>query len=298
MINGIQINTYHVPVLLNEAIGLLAVKKGQRYADATAGGGGHTRGILQLGGKVIAIDQDKNAIEHLQHKFWADIKKGNLLVKKGNFVDLDKLVGSGDLSGIIFDLGVANQQLKGEKRGFSFQIDEKLDMRMNQDQEISAFEVVNKFSQKELAEIFRKLGEERLADEIALSIVRTRTRAPIATTGQLAQIVDEVYKRQRQATRKNAATQTFQALRIYVNNELEALKQAIPKALQLLGKEGRLVVISYHSLEDRIVKQIFNKAQKTGSFKILTKKPVTASIREVKQKPSSRSAKLRAILKI
>ncbi len=279
-------NSYHIPVLLKETIAFLQVKKGGRYIDCTLGGGGHTRAILEAGGLVLAIDKDPEAINHaLQHP--------NLTLKHGNFENL-KDFGWENVDGILMDLGVSSHQLETDYRGFSFNQDAKLDMRMNpQNQKITALDLINAGSEKELANIFREFGEERFANAIAREIKKTK----IETTNQLAEAVLRARPAasRRGWDRTHPATRIFQALRIAVNDELNSLKITLPQAVELLAAGGRLAVISFHSLEDRIIK---NFIRSDKNLKIITPKPVTPTNEEIAVNPRARSGKLRVAEKL
>ncbi len=296
-----NLRPFHTPVLFNEVLDLLRVEKGKWYVDATAGGGGHTQGILQQGGNVIAIDQDKSAIEFLQNNYQNYIESGALTIVESNFSRLAEIISSFKniaVSGILFDLGVSTFQIKQSGRGFSFQKDEPLDMRMAASLPLSAFEVLQKVSKQELIEILKKFGEEIWATDIAEAIVEYRRDQEIRTTGQLQNIVSEVYRKRRVNSKLNPATKTFQAIRIYVNQELANIKNVLPMAIRLLVHGGRCLVISFHSLEDRLVKQSFLEAQNQGIVTMIHKKPIVAEFIEQRNNYASRSAKLRGVEKI
>ena len=280
-------NNFHKPVLLKETIEGLRVKKNKKYIDATLGGGGHSFEILRLGGIVLGIDVDKEAIEHIEK----NKKPEKLTITRGNFRDIDKIASLNNFgppangaAGIIFDLGVSSHQIDKPERGFSFQNEGPLDMRMDQELRVRALDLIKILTKGELCEIFTKFGEESRAWEISDAIVRTRSMNPIETTGNLAKIV---FKTAGQSKR------VFQALRIVVNDELNSIMQALPKALALLEKNGRLCVISFHSLEDRIVKRKFIEFEEKGMGKIITEKPIVSSIEELRANKRARSAKLR-----
>ena len=278
--------TYHIPVMLSEVIDLLKVKDGGKYIDCTLGGGGHTRAILDHGGVVLAIDQDPEAIKNANENFKAEIKNGELFLKHGNFAHLDSYIteiGWGKVDGILMDLGVSSHQLETDYRGFSFNKDAVLDMRMDQSSDYAtAKDLVNGLGEKELKELFTKLGEENFAGPIARKIVESRKKEEIKTTDQLARIILGVRGRGK-GDRSHPATRVFQALRIAVNDELNTLKEAIIKTTEVLEKDGRLVVISFHSLEDRIVKEYFKNNQK----------PIEPTPEEILNNPRARSGKLR-----
>lgn len=300
-------NEYHIPVLLKEVLGFLSPQKGHKYIDATIGGGGHSFEILNFGGKVLGIDQDQEAIEYIEEKvknypfskLKTKVKIGEeLILAKGNFRDIEQIArlhGFEKVSGVLFDLGVSSHQLESEERGFSFQKEGPLDMRMDKSLEVKAMDLLQVLTKGELYELFTKLGEERFARAISDNIIRTRGLKKIETTSELADIVRRVYRGKE--SKIDPATRVFQALRIAVNDELNAISQALPKALELLENEGKILVISFHSLEDRIVKQVFNDFEDKGLGRMLTKKPIIAGENEISQNPRSRSAKLRVFEK-
>lgn len=287
---------YHTSVLLRETIDWLQVEAGKEYIDATLGGGGHTAEILERGGKVLGIDQDQEALDEVAEK----IKVGKeLILAKGNFKDIDSLAhdnGFQSLSGIIFDLGVSSHQFDQGSRGFSFQKEGPLDMRMDRDQKVKAADLIHILTKGELYELFTKLGEERFARPILTSIVRARQIKKIETTTELAEIINKVVPYRQKGI--NPATRVFQALRIAVNDELNNLIEALPKARDLLGEGGRLAVITFHSLEDRIVKHQFRDWAEKGLGEVLTKKPVIPGEEEIEHNKRSRSAKLRVFERI
>ncbi|MGB9911178.1 MAG: 16S rRNA (cytosine(1402)-N(4))-methyltransferase RsmH [Microgenomates group bacterium] len=301
---------FHKPVLLNKVIELLVVKKGGKYIDATVGGGGYALEIVKRGGKILGIDCDPEAIqaagENLslacpplkQEKFASRVNSSWRLVR-GNFREIKKIAqkeGFGRVEGIIFDLGVSWHQLEEGRRGFSFRKEGPLDMRMDPSLKITAGDLVNNLSENELTKIFLKFGEEKRARRIAEAICRARQLKPITTTQELVEIILRALPKGKR--KKHPARKCFQALRITVNNELENLKEALPQAEDLLKPGGRLLIISFHSLEDRIVKNFFNEEFKKGKLKILTKKPIRPTEEEKKENPKSRSAKLRVAEKI
>ncbi len=284
----------HIPVLLEESTDLLLGNGGRLYVDCTLGLGGHTRRILEKNPEafVIGIDRDEEAIELAKKNLKSF--EGRFSVYKANFADLDLVLeaeGVEKVDGFLFDLGVSMYQLKSE-RGFSFQIEAPLDMRMDKEQRLTAYKVVNEYPERELARIFWEYGEERLSKKIARAIVEYRKRKPIETTKELADIVLSVLPERLRHGRIHPATKVFQAIRIEVNRELENLKIALEKTVDHLNPKGRLVVISFHSLEDRIVKVFFR--EHSDVFRVLTKKPIRPSEEEIRMNPASRSAKLRA----
>ena len=290
---------FHAPVLLKEAVRFLNVKQGKKYIDSTIGGGGHAKAILKAGGEVLGIDCDVEAVKFARKRLVSacppDVFRWKVAL--GNFVDLKKIArenGFGKLDGVIFDLGVSSYQLEMGRRGFSFAVEAPLDMRMDSRLRVSAADLINGLSKGELYELFIKYGEEKLARPIAAAVVRARALNPISSGHQLAEIVVRVYKKYyRTRSRIHPATKVFQALRIAVNDELNNLRKALPQAAGLLQPKGRLVVISFHGLEDGIVKRFFREKQKEGILTTMTQKPVVASAEEVKRNPRARSAKLR-----
>lgn len=292
---------YHVSVLLQETVEALRVQQGKKYIDATLGGGGHSGAILERGGSVLGLDVDEEAIGYVKSKLKNEKGKvkgeDNLVLVRGNFKDIDLIArerGFGQVDGIVFDLGVSGHQFDIGERGFSFQKEAPLDMRMDQQLKIKASDLINILTKGELYELFTKLGEERFARTIADSIIRARRVKPIQTTTELAEIISKTVPRQKDI---HPATRVFQALRIAVNDELNNLREALTKAVTILEPEGRLAVISFHSLEDRIVKNAFKDFEAQGLGTIITKKPVTPTEEEQENNRRSRSAKLRVFEK-
>jgi len=284
---------FHTSVLLNEAIGFLKPESGKSFIDATAGGGGHTQDLLKRGARVLALDRDPEAIEYLKQK-----KEENLTVEKGNFSHIYTIAqenGFKEVDGILFDLGVSSYQLESAQRGFSFQKDGPLDMRMEPELEVQASNIVNHFEKRRLNEIFKVFGQEKLSLAIAEAICSTRQIKLLETTKDLEKVVYEVYRKKNVKTKLHPATKVFQALRIVVNSELLNLEEALPQTTRLLKKSGRLVIVSFHSLEDAIVKRFFKDCKE---LKTLTKLPIGPSILEIQRNPRSRSAKLRAAEKL
>jgi 16S rRNA (cytosine1402-N4)-methyltransferase len=293
----------HIPVLLNEVISYLKVKPGGIYIDCTVGGGGHSEAILEQsspGGFLFGIDKDQSALDladrRLREKF-----EGRYRFFHGDYKDFQQMIDldkKGDIHGVVADLGVSSMQLSAPERGFSFQKDGPLDMRMDLSQPVKASDLVNDLPVRELADLIRTYGEERYANQIARAIVRAREENPILTTAGLAGIIKENVPPAYRYGRIHPATRTFQAIRIAVNRELESLSEFIKNIFQYLAPGGRLAVISFHSLEDRIVKRTFlsliQKKKKDPDFQ-WTKKPVCPSEEEVESNPASRSAKLRVI---
>lgn len=288
-------NNYHVPVLLNETIEYLNVTKGGLYVDCTIGGGGHTLEILKRGGKVLGIDEDDEAIEHVSQNFANQIRNSELFIAKGNFAHLKEIshrFGFSKINGILFDLGISTHQLETDYRGFSFHYNSKLDMRKSiNDQKVTAADLITVATEKELSRIIWQFGQDHFARKIAKAIVLARQTQTISTTQQLADIVLSARPKTRW-DRSHPATRTFQALRIAVNDELQSLSSALPQTTELLIDGGRLIVISFHSLEDRIVKNFFKT--NSESFESLTKKPITPTQQEINLNPRARSGKLRA----
>lgn len=291
---------YHWPVLLEEVLRGVEGNKEGWYVDATLGDGGHALGMLKLRCKVLGVDADPQAIERARLRF-ERIGYPEHLYKlvRGNFRDLKELVykseiGGEKIQGVLFDLGVSNEEFFDPKRGFSFSKIGPLDMRMDPSLAVKARDLINGLNKGELYELFSKLGEEKFAKPIADAVVLTRQIKPIDTTGELADLVEDVYLKNRVKRSKiHPATKVFQALRIAVNDELNALKEALPQALDLMGEGGRVKVISFHSLEDRIVKVMFKEWVKKGLGRIITKRPMIPTGTEVNENPRSRSAKLR-----
>jgi len=297
---------FHKSVLYQEVLEALNIIPGEVYLDATLGGGGHTSGILEFGGLVLALDVDRDAIEYSSKRFGARQKNGvwvtptgNLKIYQRNFRDLGLVAENAKVkafSGIVFDLGVSSFMLETPSRGFSFAKEGLLDMRMDSNLEVKASDLVNALNEGELYELFTKLGQEPYARRLARDIVSHRIKKKIETTTELAEIISKsLGKKFPVGSGVNRATRVFMALRIAVNDELNNLKEALPKASRLLREGGRLVVISFHSLEDRIVKDFLKNDR---NLNVLTDKPVTPSDEELRNNPRSRSAKMRVAEKI
>ncbi len=294
---------YHTSVLLEESLEALDITPGKRFIDCTLGGGGHTIEILKRGGNVLGIDVDEDALGYVYEKVKDQKSKiknfGEATLVKGNFKDLGKIArenGFEQVSGILFDLGVSSYQLDTGDRGFSFLKDAELDMRMDQSLSVTAKDLVNGLTRHELTELFHKLGEERYAGKIAEVIVKKRLTKPIETTGELAKIIRHTVPGGKSGV--HPATRVFQALRIAVNDELNSLRDALPQAVKLLLSNGRLTVISFHSLEDRIVKQALNEFVDEGLGLLPNKKPISPTTSEIADNPRARSAKLRVFERI
>ncbi|HTW32617.1 MAG TPA: 16S rRNA (cytosine(1402)-N(4))-methyltransferase RsmH [Candidatus Sulfotelmatobacter sp.] len=297
----------HVPVLLKEAIDFLAVRRGGTYIDATVGLGGHSFEIAKrLGapGHLIGLDKDPAALDIAAKRLV--VSRSSLVVGEPDwptvtllhrsFAEIAKGQKAATIDGLLADLGVSSLQLSDAARGFSFQAEGPLDMRMNPQTERTAEQVVNHLDERQLADVIYEFGEERRSRRIARAICRSR---PIRTTAHLAEVISAAARPMNQAERRiHPATRTFQALRIFVNRELDDLRALLEAAPRILKPGGRVVVISFHSLEDRIVKDAFREGARDGYFSVLTKKPVTATEEESDRNPRARSAKLRAAEKV
>jgi len=292
---------FHVSVLLQEVIDSLDIKPGKLYIDATLGGGGHALEILKRGGRVLGIDLDQEAIEFVKSKVESskfELGK-DIVLAKGNFKDIGKIArknGFAEVAGVLFDLGISSYQIDKPERGFSFQSVGPLDMRMDKDAAVKAADLINVLHSGELYELFTKLGEERNARTISNNIISARGVKPIETTQELVDIVAKSYGLRGEVKpfmRARTSQKVFQALRIAVNDELNNLKAALPSALEILGSKGRIVVISFHSLEDRIVKWQFIEFAQKGLGSIITKHPVLPAQAEIDMNRRSGSAKMR-----
>ncbi len=292
LLQSMEYKSTHIPVMVKEVIQLLNINKDGIYVDATLGCGGHSIEILKkLGSKglLIGFDRDAEAIECARDI----IDDERVIFKKANFsqiVDVLKELGVEEIDGILFDLGISMLQIKDLSRGFSFNSPETLDMRMDQSLPLRAWDVVNKYPEYKLIQIFKDYGDEPFSKRIAKEIVKQRQKKTIDSCKELADLVKKIIPKKGNI---HPATQVFQAIRMEVNRELEELKEGLKKAMQVLKKGGRIVVISYHSGEDRIVKTFFREEEKGGNIFILTKKPIFPSLEEITKNPSSRSARLR-----
>ncbi|OLC59357.1 MAG: 16S rRNA (cytosine(1402)-N(4))-methyltransferase [Ktedonobacter sp. 13_1_40CM_4_52_4] len=315
--------TQHVPVMLEEVLKYLQPEPGGHYIDGTLGGGGHTEVILERSapdGKVLGIDTDLQALARVRERLAEAVSSGRLVLAHGNFAELARIVdeaGFVSIQGILLDVGFSSHQMDSAERGFSFSVDGPLDMRLDQSQGMSAADLVNSASEKELADLLWRYGEEKRSRQIARRIVRERSKGAIMRTAQLAQLAAAGAPYKPGAI--HPATKTFQALRIAVNHELDALEAVLPQMLDVLsakgneekdGKRGgRMVVISFHSLEDRIVKEFMRLEARDcicppqvpvcvcdhkARLRLLTAKPVIPTAQEVIANPRARSAKLRA----
>lgn len=296
----------HIPILTDVLLSLLALPPAARCIDATINGGGHTAAMLErLGpqGNVLGIDRDPDLLVAVQRRLAADVEAGRLHVATGSFRELTRIATSRhftDVDAILFDVGVSSYHFDASGRGFSFLRDEPLDMRFNPDDADleSAQEILASRDVEELTAIFRDFGEERYARRIANRLVREREEAPVRTTQRLFDIITaSVPPRVRWQSARSAA-RVFQALRIAVNDELNAISDALPQALSLLAPGGKLAVLAFHSLEDRIVKQFFVAERTAGRVRILTKKPIRPTDTEIKSNPRAASAKLRVAERI
>ena len=302
----------HVSVLLPECLAQLKIRGDGVYVDATLGGAGHSLAIarqLTAGGRLIAVDKDQQALDNARERLRPYRQRVTLV--KSDFRYLARAVqsaGAEQVDGILFDLGVSSPQLDQAERGFSYLHDAPLDMRMDREQALSAYDVVNRWPREELRRILSEYGEERYAPAIAAAIDRERQRAPIATTGQLADLIRRAMPPAARREKQHPAKRSFQAIRIAVNEELTAVEQAMHQAVALLRPGGRLAVITFHSLEDRVVKQCFAKhargctcppdfpvcvCGKTPEVRLITRKPILPSAEEIETNPRARSAKLR-----
>ena len=307
-------NDYHIPVLYYETLDNLVINPDGIYIDCTLGGGSHSEGILERlsdKGLLISIDQDTNAIEYSKRRLEKFGSKWKVF--KGNFENIDTIAymaGVDKVDGILMDIGVSSKQLDDPDRGFSYRYDVKLDMRMNTEQNISAYDVVNTYSEEQLSKIIFEYGEERHARKLAKLIVEERKSSPIEKTYDLITLIKRAYP---ERASKHPAKKTFQAIRIEVNRELEVLENAMSKAVELLKVGGRLAIITFHSLEDRIVKNKFKdlatacKCPKdipicvcggVKKFEIITKKPIIPIDDELKNNNRAHSSKLRILERI
>lgn len=300
----------HITVLLNEAIDQLDLKDNGIYIDGTLGRGGHSSLILDnlTDGKLFAFDKDDEAIENVSiddKRFEivnADFRNLKAEMKKRNISKVD---------GILLDIGVSSPQFDKKERGFSYRFDDRLDMRMDKSQSLSAYEVVNNYSENELSKVFYEYGEEKYSRRIAQNIVKVRSEKPITTTFELVDVIKASLPHKELNKKGHPAKKVFQAIRIEVNDELGALKQAIEEGSTILSSKGRFVIITFHSLEDRIVKNMFRDLAvgevldhrvpimpdqiKSSGYKVITRKPILASGEEVEENKRSRSAKLRTL---
>ena len=294
----------HIPVMLHEVIDYLNPRPGQIIVDATLGTGGHSQEILKRitpGGRLIGIDRDEDSLAVCRKRF--SEFAGSYELVQANFVDLDQVLEKlniDKIDGIVFDLGISTYQLKDIERGFSFQQEGPLDMRMDKSSYISAYDLVNNLNESEISHMLWSFGQERWHNRIAHLLVEERRNQPISTTSQLANLVMRAipYRYRKSYYRIHPATRTFQAVRIAVNRELEILESAVKKAVAILKKKAKICVISFHSLEDRAIKHTFRALKAEGLIDIITAKPMTPADSEVAANPSSRSSKLRVAERI
>jgi 16S rRNA (cytosine1402-N4)-methyltransferase len=309
--------SFHIPVMQREVVESLRCRPGGIYVDGTLGGGGHAGEILRHtapDGLLIGMDVDDDALRESEERL-STFGPRKILVK-GNFADIDAILESlniGQVDGILLDLGVSAHQLKTAHRGFSFSLNAALDMRMDRSRGLSAYDIINTFPEKELERIIKDLGEEIMAKRIANMISRRRKTSPIKTTAELADAVVKALPSPFKTRKIHPATRTFQAIRIYVNNELLNLHNAVNRGVDVIRKSGRFSIISFHSLEDRIVKDGFRSWEKgcicppslpvcachrKAKLKVLTRKPITPAASEIESNPQARSAKLRTAERI
>ncbi|MCK4354934.1 16S rRNA (cytosine(1402)-N(4))-methyltransferase RsmH [Candidatus Parcubacteria bacterium] len=286
----------HIPVLKNEVIEYLEPKENENFIDCTIGAGGHTLAILEKNqpkGKVLGIEIDPEMYENLRKNFFE-----RLILVQGSYIDIKKIAEQNKFApnGILFDLGMSSWHIEKSGRGFSFMRDEPLDMRYSMETSLRAEEIVNKWSEQEIEKNLREYGGEKFSKRIASNIILARKKEHIKTTAQLKNIIIKAIPAKFRHSRIHCATRSFQALRIAVNDELNNLKNALEQAIDILEPCGRIVIISFHSGEDKIVKNFFKEKAKQNLMKILTKKPIKADEQEIKINPRSRSALLRAAM--
>ncbi|KAF0505943.1 16S rRNA (cytosine(1402)-N(4))-methyltransferase RsmH [Pediococcus pentosaceus] len=309
----------HTTVLLEETVNGLDVKEDGIYVDCTLGGGGHSRLILsKLGenGHLYSFDQDQTAIDYNQKNLAEYVAKGQVTFVKSNFRNLKNELnhlGIDGVDGVLYDLGVSSPQFDDAERGFSYRFDAPLDMRMDQTQKLNAREVVNEWSYNDLVRIFFRYGEEKYSKQVARKIESTREEKPIETTGELADLIKSAIPAAARRTGGHPAKKIFQAIRIAVNDELGALEESLEQALQILNPAGRISVITFQSLEDRLVKRMFKEQTEIGDlpaglpiipgdmkpkYKLINRKPIIPSEDELEENRRSHSAKLRIIEKL
>ena len=309
---------HHVTVLLHETIDMLDVKPDGIYVDATLGGAGHSEYLLSKlseKGHLYAFDQDQNAIDNAQKRLAPYIEKGMVTFIKDNFRHLQARLqeaGVQEIDGICYDLGVSSPQLDQRERGFSYKKDAPLDMRMNQEASLTAYEVVNNYDYHDLVRIFFKYGEDKFSKQIARKIEQAREVKPIETTTELAEIIKSAKPAKELKKKGHPAKQIFQAIRIEVNDELGAADESIQQAMEMLALDGRISVITFHSLEDRLTKQLFKEASTVEvpkglpfipddlkpKMELVSRKPILPSVEELEANNRSHSAKLRVARKI
>lgn len=290
---------YHKPVLLKEIIENLDVKKGKKYIDATLGDAGHTVEILKKGGKVLGIEINEVGLDRALGRVKEEGLEENFIGVCGNFKNIDEIAeenGFNEVSGIVFDLGYSSFELEGGNLGLSFQKDEPLDMRLDSSLGVTAADLVNSLSEKELTSLLFTYSQEKLSKKIAKAIVQARSLEKIQTTNDLTKIIGSVTSPDYERGRINPATRTFQALRIVVNDEIVNLEKSLPRAARILLPGSKILVISFHSLEDKAAKEFGRRARL--SVTEVTERPILPSDSEVEQNPRARSAKLRVFEKI
>lgn len=294
----------HKSVLLKEVLEYLNPKSGEVFVDGTANGGGHTMAIaekLAPDGKVIAIEWDSKICEDLERKVQSVKFKENIKIVNDSYANLENILNQlkiEKVDGVLLDLGFSSVHVDISGRGFSFQKDEPLDMRYNTSEGETAAEIVNSWPEKDLADIIYEFGEEKFSRQIAKKIVEERRKKRILTTFELVDIIRGAVPAFYRNTKINCATRTFQALRIAVNRELENIKTVLPQIIDVLNEGGKVAIISFHSLEDRIIKNFFRDKAKEGVLKIINKKPIISGYEESNENPRARSAKLRIAEKI
>lgn len=288
----------HVPVLLNEVIAALGPKSDENFVDCTFGWGGHSLAILEKtapAGKILGIERDAQSLAEIPEM----IKKNpRLIIVNGSYDNIAAIARENNfdnVSGVLMDLGMSSWQLDASKKGFSFSKDEPLDMRYDQSQELTAAAIINDFGAKEIEDIFKNYGQERFAKKIARAIEKERRRYRVETSGQLAALVKSLTP---PPQRIKSLARIFQALRIAVNDEIQIVRRGVVAAFEILRPGGRIAVISFHSLEDKIIKEEFARLVKSGRAEYIVKKPITAQEGEIAANPRARSAKLRAIMKL
>jgi len=292
----------HYPVLYREVLELLQINRGKLIVDCTIGAGSLAFKFFEVmkpDAFLIGIDKDSESLEVARRNLGAF--EGRFVLKKSDFYNIAQILKDLGIAGVdtlIFDLGISTYQLSSPERGFSFLKEGPLDMRMDKDAFVSAYDLVNSLSAQELAQIFKKFGEERDAKRAAYAIVQARKKAPISSTAELARVVADAFPPKKRYGRIHPATRIFQALRIAVNRELEVLGESVEIAAFLLNKGGRIGVISFHSLEDRIIKHTFRNLAAHHVLKIITKKPICPTLEEIQENNASRSAKLRVAEKL
>jgi 16S rRNA (cytosine1402-N4)-methyltransferase len=291
---------YHKPVLLNEVLENLQVEKGKKYIDATLGDGGHTIEILKRGGIVLGIDISDKSLERAEERIQGLTLNDNFKAVKGNFKNIDEIAksaGFDQVNGILYDLGYSSYELEEGEIGLSFMKDEDLDMRLDDRLGVKAYDLINGLSERDLTKLIFEYSDERLAKRFARAIVRDRSLKEIRTTAQLAEILADEAPPDYEHGRIHPATRTFQALRIVVNDEIGNLEQSLPRAARLLLPDSRMIVISFHSIEDKVAKQFGHNAQPSKGLEPVYKKPLVPTDDEVRTNIRARSAKMRVYVK-